>query len=42
MRCFWIAKDTLEATLELLKELRKLKEPEGYGSSGGGSSGSEQ
>ena len=40
MRMFWIAKDTLEATLELLKELRKLKAPEGYyGSSSGGGSG---
>ena len=35
MRMFWIAKETLEATVELIKELRKLKEPEGYANLGG-------
>ncbi len=31
MRMFWIAKEMQEATLELLKELGKLQEPEGFG-----------
>ncbi len=30
MRMFWIAKETLEATVELIKELRQLQQPEAY------------
>ena len=30
MRMFWIAKETLEATVELIKELLQLQQPEAY------------